>query len=307
MAGLSVKLGNIQGEIDRIAAAYMQFGKRKFARAVQFNLNRIAVDGVNLFRFEVPRFLDNPVPWMADGVRYELDKKRLASVETIDQAKASVFIQDQQSSVWKYAFGDGVTARFGGDVGIEGWLNDSSKTYIPQEGNLRATQGMRPDAHGNFKGADIRRIAAGARGGYKSNFGNGNWPTFTIKAGASGHLRPGIYARPQRKVVAGQRKPSKADVFMPDFLGGAGLPKTVEDSGDYRKIHRMDGTHFHVPQVKNLDRPRLLFLERDEVEHEPVAAQPWERAMAAAAAKFGGWMEEELADSFEHAAKKAGR
>lgn len=66
-----------------------------------------------------------------------------------------MFIKDQQSAIWKYACGDGVTARFGGGVGIERWLNDEFNVYVPKPRNLAATQGMRPNAR-EVNGAPAR-------------------------------------------------------------------------------------------------------------------------------------------------------
>lgn len=91
---------------------------------------------------------------------------------------------------------------------------------------------------------------------------------------------------------------------MPEFLGCSGKVETCTDPGDYRRVCRMDGSSFSVPHVENLSKPRLLLLEREEFEYEPVAVTPWQRVMHASADKFGRWMEEELADKFDHAARR---
>ena len=72
MAPLRVDIqAKFVAEIERVADAFLQFGERALPRAVQFKLNRIAVDGVNRFWVAIPTFWDNLVDWLGEGVWYE--------------------------------------------------------------------------------------------------------------------------------------------------------------------------------------------------------------------------------------------
>ena len=94
-----------------------------------------------------------------------------------------------------------------GDVGIEGFFADQSKLYLPVESGLREA-GIRPNAKGQFKGRDIKRIAGAITSGYRTTGGARFAGVFEIKPGEPdpARLGVGIHSRPMRGLAMQARE-----------------------------------------------------------------------------------------------------
>lgn len=165
MAGMQVdiKVG------DAVAAAKDRFeflASTAFPRAVQYSLNRVVIDGVVRFRKEMPIALRHANAFTRKAVRYDLDRRQLSRVTSVDDVKAAAFILPLQSVWLKYAFGE--ERRPGGDVGIAAFFPNHNQVYLPNVAGL-ATQGIRPNASGNFKASDMRMLGKILVDGYQRN------------------------------------------------------------------------------------------------------------------------------------------
>ncbi|GJE47295.1 hypothetical protein GOFOIKOB_0316 [Methylobacterium tardum] len=166
MAGLNVNL-DLASKVNAIAEGWTEFTERDFARALQFSLTGVGIDAVNRWRRAAPGVMDHPTPWILNGVRYDVDKSRLASIQTVDQAVAVVRVLPDRSAVMKYGFGEG--HRPAGGVGIEGWFENLSQIYLPVQSGLERGAGIRPNAFGNYSGRRVKALAQQFAAGYQRN------------------------------------------------------------------------------------------------------------------------------------------
>lgn len=310
MAGLAVDI-RVGEAVAAIQGAFEEvFGPKNFGRAVQYALNQVVVAGVNDFRRnEMPRALRHMNSFTQQGVRYELDRSRLDSVGSLDDVRAAAFILPMQSVWLKYALGEEV--RVGGDVGIEGWFPDHDQIYLPNAGGLEAV-GIRPNAAGHFKGADIKRLGRMMAEGYRATGGARFQGLFEIKAGDRdpARLGVGIHARPLRGTAVANRsrvrdkmdrtRKRKVDRRNPENRYSLTSAPTTE-------FTRRNGTAVSVPKVVNLGVPQLLFLTRPEGHYKPLLSPGWQRSMEKAADKIGDTLLAEYAGRLERAVAKARR
>ncbi|QEE39834.1 MULTISPECIES: hypothetical protein [unclassified Methylobacterium] len=292
MTGLKVNL-NINGAIEASRAAFEEFGPKKFARAIQFNLNRVVIEGVNTFRRTMPAELRHATPFTLKAVRYELDKTALNNVASLDKIVSAAFVMPLQTTWLKYALGE--EKRPASDVGIKGYFPNERQIYLPNEAGLR-TQGIKPNAKGNYKASDMRLIGRAMARNYSRGDG-GRWGVFEIRKGASdpAKLGVGVHARPpagpgdaDQRAHPGQRPDAQADAPKTRFTAAGGRQVTVS-------------------RVVNLDTPRLLFPTQPDATYKPVLTPSWEEAFQAAAAKMPKYLEEEIIDKLDHALAKARR
>lgn len=251
----------------------------------------MVVDGVNRFRREMPIALRHANAFTLRGVRYDLDRQRLANVDSVDDVKAAAVIQPLQSVWLKYAFGE--ERRPGGDVGIEAFFPNHDQVYLPVASGL-ATQGIRPNASGNYRASDMRMLGKAMAAGYQRNteYG-GRWGLFEIKVGARdpARLGVGVHARPPRALAMQSRERLKRKVRD----GKAKAPFTT--------FQRRDGTPVTVPRVVDEDIPRLLFRTRPDATYRPTLTPSWETSLTKAAESMGDYFLSELADKMQ---RKAG-
>lgn len=294
MAGLNVKL-DLGPKVEAIAAGWTEFTERQFSRSLQFSLTGVGIDAVNRWRRAAPGVMDHPTPWILNGVRYEVDRSRLSSVETVDQAFAVVSVLPEQSTVMKYGFGEGHRAP--GDVGIEGWFDNQRQIYLPVQSGLEKGAGIRPNAFGNYSGRQVKALAQQLAMGYQRNVtASSRWRPFEIRRGDPdpARLGVGIHMAPPRGREDEHRERRKRKI-----RAGKASARTTE-------FQDASGRDVVVPKVVNLDRPRMAFVTRQEgVEYEPYLTPSWEECMEAAAETLADRMAIELADKLEHAAKKA--
>ena len=121
MAGLNTNV-DIGSKLSALADAWDEFSDRDFARAVQFSLTGVGIDAVNRWRRAAPSLFDRPTNWTLKGVRYDVDRATLASIQTADEASARVYVLPDQSSVLKFGFGESHR-----HVGIEAWFSSQDK------------------------------------------------------------------------------------------------------------------------------------------------------------------------------------
>ncbi|WP_449410045.1 hypothetical protein [Methylobacterium komagatae] len=294
MAGLNVQL-NIGAKVAALAGGWVDFTEREFAREFQFSLTGVGIDAVNRWRRAAPDVMDHPTQWILQGVRYEVDRAALASIERVDQAHATVFVQPDRTPIMKYGFGE--THRPGGDVGIEGWFANQNQIYLPVEDNLAKTAGIRPNAYGNLSGRQVKALASQMAGGYQRNVtANSRWRPFEIKPGDCdpARLGVGIHMAPPRGLATKHRERLKRKMAA----GKAEVPRT--------QFTATGGRQVDVPKVVNLDVPRMVFVTTQEgVSYELYLTPSWEECMTAAAETLADRMAVGLADKMEHAARKA--
>lgn len=294
MAGLVFDLG-VKEAVDAVRGAFEEFGERALPRAVQYSLNKVVLDGVSRFRRdEMPVALRHMNSFTRDGVRYELDRRALDQVKSVDDVVTAAFIQPLQSVWLKCALGE--ETRRGGDVGTEAYFPNRDQIYLPNEGGLGAI-GIRPNGAGNYKGSDIRMIGRAMAQGYRTTGGARFGGIFEIKSGDRDPARRGvgIHARPMRGLAVQQRERVKSKVRS----GKMAAPTTT--------FTRRSGQSVTVPKVVNLGVPQLLFVTRPEGHYKPVLTPGWERAMTTAASRMGQILEDELVNKMEHALTKARR
>lgn len=295
MSGLAVDI-KVREAVEAVQGAFEEFGERAFARADQFCLNRVVVEGVNTFRRDMPVELKHANQFTLRAVRYELDRSGLSAVSNLDDIVSAAFVLPLQSTWLKYALAE--TRRPGGDVGIEAYFPNQGQLYIPNEDGLKASFGIRPNAAGNFRGADMRIVGRALAAAYDRNTAyGGRWGAFEIKRGDrdAARLGPGIHARPPRGLAIHGRERVKDRVRR----GRAEAPRTQFTAAGGRQVD--------VPKVVDMDRPRLLFLTQPDATYKPVLTPSWEKAMQRAASRMGDYLEEELIDKLEHAVAKGRR
>ncbi|MGW9821928.1 hypothetical protein ACUXK4_004517 [Methylorubrum extorquens] len=292
MTGLAVDI-RVREAVEAVQGAFEEFGERAFARAVQYSLNRVVIEGVNRFRDRMPIELRHATPFTLKAVRYELDKSRLSAVSNLDDIASAAFVLPLQSTWLKYALGE--ERRPGGDVGIEAYFPNEHQIYLPNEDGLQASFGVRPNAAGNYKAADMRLIGRALAAGYDRNTSyGGRWGAFEIKRGDrdAARLGVGVHARPPRGLAIHGRERLKDKMRR----GKAVAPRTQFTAAGGRQVD--------VPTVVNMDRPRLLFLTQPDATYKPELTPSWEDEMKRAAFRIGDYLEEELIEKMEHAIAK---
>lgn len=313
MAGFGVTV-DLARAVRDAQKEFEAFALDRFPRAVQFALTGVAIDATNRFRDRVPEIFHGPNKLTRDALRYTVDKDLLGKVQSVDEAKADVFVLPLQSSWLKYAFGDGENVRQPGDVGIEAYFGDQNSIRVPVGQNLSSTFGIRTRGKDKIAGSDARRIAAMAAAGYKSsgNFGPGGWGVFEVRPGDKAMGRgfitgAGIYARPPRAVVTEARSRVRDK-----------LDRTRVRKKDRRNIENRyslttapttsftaaGGRQVEVPKVVNQGVPRMLFLSTGVARYKPVAQGAWLDAMTKAAETLPDRLAHELADRLSHKASK---
>ena len=125
---------------------------------MQFSFTGVGIDAVNRWRRVAPALMDRPVKETLDGVRYEVDKALLNSIQTVDQASARIFVKDRPSTWMMFGFGEG--HRAAGDIGIEAWFPNQDQIYLPNQMGLEKTAGIRPNAYGNLSGRQVKALAS---------------------------------------------------------------------------------------------------------------------------------------------------
>ena len=298
MGALSVKV-DLEDAVREAAKAFESLGVDRFARAVQYSLTGVVIDGANRFRRDFPWHSPNEATRKA--VRYTVDRDLLDRVVTVGDATASVFVTDLASTWLKFSFGDGPQVRLPGDVGIEAYFQSQDTIKVSVNQNLSHTGLGSPGANGKLPGRDAKRIAAMAAKGYDRNTaggtrGSGTRGTFEVKPGDTKALagyadKPGIWARPPRIVASVGRERVKRKMAK-----GMPAPTTT--------FARANGTEVTVPKVVNTDVPRMLFHSTKQATMQPVASPSWDRAMQDAAATMADRMASELADRLEHIARR---
>lgn len=298
MGALSVKV-DLEDAVREAAKAFESLGVDRFARAVQYSLTGVVIDGTNRFRRDQPWHSPNQAT--REAVRYTVDRDLLDRVVTVGDASASVFVTDLASTWLKFSFGSGPQVRLPGDVGIEAYFSSQDTIKVPVNQNLASTGLGSPGGNGKLPGRDAKRIAALAAKGYDRNTaggtsGSGTWGVFEVRPGDTKALagyahKPGIWARPPRIVAAVGRERVKRKVAK-----GMPAPTTT--------FTRASGVEVTVPKVVNADVPRMLFLSTKQATMQPVATPSWDRAMQDAAATMADRMAAELADRLEHIARK---
>jgi hypothetical protein len=295
VSGLAVDI-RVREAVEAVQEAFEEYGGRSFPRAVQFCLNRVVIEGVNQFRRDMPIELRHANAMTLKAVRYELDKTRLSKVSNLDDIASAAFVLPLQSTWLKYALGE--AHRPGGDVGIEAHFPNSQQIYLPNEDGLRNSFGIRPNAAGNYRAADMRIVGRALASAYDRNTAHGGrWGAFEIKRGDrdAARLGVGIHARPPRGLAVQHRERLRDKIRR----GKAVAPRT--------QFTAAGGRHVDGPKVVNLDRPRLLFLTQPDATYKPVLTPSWEDAMKRAASRMGDYLEEELADKLEHAVARGRR
>lgn len=295
MTGLAVDI-KVREAVEAVQGAFEEFGERAFARAVQYSLNRVVIEGVNRFRERMPIELRHANSFTLKAVRYELDKTRLSAVSNLDDIVSAAFVQPLQSTWLKYALGE--ERRPGGDVGIEAYFPNQGQIYLPNQDGLKASFGIRPNGAGNYRSSDMRIIGRALAAGYERNTGyGGRWGAFEIKRGDrdAARLGVGVHARPPRGLAIHGRERLKGKMRR----GQAEAPRTQFTAAGGRQVD--------VPKVVNMDRPRLLFLTQPDATYKPLLTPSWEDEMQRAASRIGDYMEEELIKKMEHAITKGRR
>lgn len=139
-SGMNVRLA-AGDSVMRLKDAFDTFGPRSFGRAVQFSLNQAAILARNAIRDEVlPNDLRTANRFTRDGIRYELDRSRLDTVASVDDARSAVFIMPMQSAYLKYSLGE--RTRLPGDVGIEGWFSGTDDARKAQAETFNRSLGQ---------------------------------------------------------------------------------------------------------------------------------------------------------------------
>lgn len=286
MAGLSYNLG-VREAAEAMRDAFESLGGN-FRRTMQFAVNKIVIQATNDFRQnEMPGALRHMNRFTQQGVRYELDRSRLSSVQDVDDLKGAAFILPMQSVWLKYALGEEI--RVGGDVGIENYFLDASQIYLPMDTGLGHI-GVKPNAQGNYKGADLKILGRAITIGYRTTGGARFNGLFEIKQGEPNPARLGIgiHVRPMRGVAVQSRERIKAKVRA----GKMTAPRTQFTADGGRRVD--------VPRVVNLGVPQLLFLTRPEAHYQPVLTPGWERTMSKTADDFADNLEAEWLEKLDH-------
>lgn len=229
MTGRAVDI-KVREAVEAVQGEFEEFGERAFARAVQYSLNRVVIEGVNRFRERMPIELRHANQFTLKAVRCELDKTRLSAVSNLDGIVSAAFIQPLQSTWLKYALGE--TRRPGGDVGIEAYFPNSQQIYLPNQDGLNASFGIRPNGAGNYRASDMRIIGGALAAGYDRNTGyGGRWGAFEIKRGDrdAARLGVGVHARPPRGLAIHGRERLKSKMrdgkaSAPDAVHGRRRP-----------------------------------------------------------------------------------
>ena len=268
MAGFNISI-DMGDDIQRLAADFEEFSEKALPRASQFVANRVAIHAVNLFRRRVPEILDNPTEATVDAASYKLDRAALNSITRVDQVKATVYI-NPVASIWlKYGFGDGVNRRDPGDVGL---AQDAIK--LPVWDNIRVVMKTGPDRNGNVPRGLMKRVKAMVGPPVK-----GKWTAYEGEMTVNGKTVKAIVGRPPTKIAAGYKT------------------KFVDDSSGSRRVRK-------VNKVVATDRRRILFIDHDHADYEPILQAPWDESVDEAGAMFGQWLEDELAEKRAHRIKR---
>lgn len=134
--------------------------REKIPRWIQYSLNSVAIEASKQMKAVLPTVIENPTNWMANAL---VARKGDLKVATAGEAKASMEVKDDQSTVAKYLFGgDAGMDRTPGDVG------PANRTIlIPSWPGLMARTKVKKNKSGDMVKTALSRLfpGTGVKGG----------------------------------------------------------------------------------------------------------------------------------------------
>ncbi|MFC6048023.1 hypothetical protein ACFPYM_09270, partial [Methylobacterium hispanicum] len=175
---------------------------------------------------------------------------------------ADAFALDDQSVVLKFLMGDGPRTRLPGDVGLA-----RERILVPNWRALEATQGIKPNKHGNLPGGVAARLKREAAGTVARRRVRGRWGVYESELPVGGSHIMGYIARPPR------------------------VKKPVGKNGRMIWV--------------NQGRPRLLLAAIPQATYRPILQQKWVEAQREALAAVSGTVAAQLEENLRHAVERA--
>ena len=183
-----------KSKVKHFAEQMQDISAKRTPRAVQFALNGIAIEAAKKSGPIVSKALDKPTAWSTRAFVAVKGNLGAARGQSLDKLWSAIHVKKQQSTVFKYLFGEGRNARRPGDVGMA-----SKSILLPVWANLKAI-GIKPTKAGNLPKDAIDRITAKAANG-------AFWRKAHFMGITKGDRRmrrkmpAGLYARPARIYV----------------------------------------------------------------------------------------------------------
>lgn len=274
---------------DRIAVWQEQFeayGAKRFPRALQFALNRVARDAQKGIGEAIDRVIDRPVMLsrVTDTGRSSVltkGKGLTSASDTMDlsDVSAGVYVQDKQSAWFKFLLGE--HTRLPGDVGPS-----EKHISIPIWSNLTRLQGIQPTTQGNLPVHALRTLAR--RQQRYDRVKADSMPDGPEKDALyrnrkkDGQYHATFYGRPK-------------GVFGEVSLGWWDRPnRWLERKGPIIQTGPNKGRR-RLEMVSD-GRPHLLILDVDVAHYDPILADGWNDAVLKAAEHLDEYMQAELDD-----------
>lgn len=176
-----------KAQLEQFQQRMHDIGSKRAPRATQFALNGIAISAAKESSKVVAKALDRPTPWALRAFFAVKGNLGQASKVGIKNLWSAIKVKDQQSTVFKYLFGDGRNDRRPGDVGLA-----EKSILLPVESNLKSI-GIKMTSKGNLpKNAVSRIMSNSANGAFWSK-------ARMIRVGSVRRKLPaGLYARPAK-------------------------------------------------------------------------------------------------------------